>query len=136
MHTDLLFESDRFNLSEVKPHFINPICFGEDVAAWLRSKLIERGIATIAPDQEDWGWYIEAAFNQSNYFLGIGGNAEESGSDPNQGEWRIMVEKKRSLADKLFQRNVVSTDDPMFRLIAEIIYAEPDFKNARVDAGA
>ena len=42
MHVELLFfESNRFNLSEVKSHFINPICFGEDVAAWLRSRLID-----------------------------------------------------------------------------------------------
>jgi hypothetical protein len=33
---DILFETDRFNVSEVKRHFINPCCFGEDLAGWLR----------------------------------------------------------------------------------------------------
>jgi hypothetical protein len=54
MHLDLLFNSNRLNLSEVRSHFINPICFGEDVAAWLRSRRIERGVPTIEPGQEDW----------------------------------------------------------------------------------
>ena len=136
MHVGLLFQSNRFNLSEVKSHFINPICFGEDVAAWLRSRLIERGVPTIEPGQEDWGWYIEAKLNDSNYFLGIGGNSEDSRSDPNQGEWRIIVEKRRSLSEKLFRKNVENSDDPMFKLVAEIIHAEPDFKNIRMNAGA
>jgi len=33
----------RFNLSTAKEYFINPDCFGEDLAAWLRDKLTERG---------------------------------------------------------------------------------------------
>lgn len=48
MPPDILFDTNRFNLSEVKEHFINPGCFGEDLAVWLRAKLIERGIPRIS----------------------------------------------------------------------------------------
>ena len=41
---DILFRTKRFNLSTAKEYFINPDCFGEDLAAWLRDKLTERGI--------------------------------------------------------------------------------------------
>ena len=133
MHHDILFESNRFNLSEPKKHFINPNCYGEDLAAWLRSKLIERGVPTIEPGQEDWGWYIESKLDDSGYFIGIGGNADDSSADPNQGEWRIMVEKKRSLSEKLLRKNFLAADDPMFALLESIIRGEPDFTNIRQD---
>jgi hypothetical protein len=128
---DILFDTNRFNLSEVKPHFINPCCFGEDLAAWLRAKLIERAIPTIEPGQEDWGWYVEARIGDANYFIGVGGNPDESARDPNEGEWRIIIEKHRRLLDKITGRNKESPDEPMFDVIEEILRAEPDFGNVR-----
>ena len=129
--SDVLFETGRFNLSEVKPHFINPCCFGEDLAAWLRAKLIERGMTTIEPGQEDWGWYIETRIGGTAYFIGIGGNVDEAGREQNDGEWRLMIEKHRSLTDKITGRNKISPDDPIFGVVEEILRAEPDFRNVR-----
>jgi hypothetical protein len=51
---DLLFRSSRFNLSEVGEQFINPCCFGEDLAAWLREKLSASGMQVDPSGQEDW----------------------------------------------------------------------------------
>lgn len=39
MRDDITIETDIFDHWEVKPHFINPCCFGEDFAAWLRGRL-------------------------------------------------------------------------------------------------
>jgi len=133
MHFDILFDTDRFNLSETKEHFINPCCFGEDLAAWLRGKLLERGFPTIKPGQEDWGWYIESALEGNSYFIGIGGSAEESAPEPNFGQWRIMVEKRRSLWEKLSGRNKTSLGDPIFGVIREILKREDDFKDIRYE---
>jgi hypothetical protein len=69
----LLFRTSRFNLSKVGAHFINPCCFGEDLAAWLRLKLTEHGIETSEPYQEDWGWEFRAASTEGIYYLGMGG---------------------------------------------------------------
>jgi hypothetical protein len=131
MHHDLLFETNRFNLSEVKEHFINPCCFGEDLAGWLRGKLIERGIRVDQPGQEDWGWYLGANYQGGSYFIGIGGNADESSKDKNQGEWRIMVERVRSIWEKLTQKKEASDGDPMIAVIREILEKEPDLRNVR-----
>ena len=127
----MLFDSDRFNPSEAKEHFINPDCFGEDFAAWLRSKLFERSIPTIEPGQEDWGWYIEARLGDTAYFIGVGGNSNESATHPNAGEWRIMIEKHRSMWEKLTGKNQASRSDPIFAIIRDILEREPDFKNVR-----
>lgn len=69
MRRDLLFETARFDLSVVGAHFINPCCFGEDAAAWLRARLVERGVDAGAPFQEDWGWGLGATHAGGRYFV-------------------------------------------------------------------
>lgn len=133
MRHDLLFETNRFNLSEVKEHFINPCCFGEDVAAWLRGRLLEKGIEMSEPDQEDWGWYISGSHKENDYFVGVGGNADEGSEDKNQGEWRIMVEKRRSVWEKLTGKNEMNAGDDMLQVIHGVVENEPDFKNVRYE---
>jgi len=133
MRYDLLFETNRFNLSEVKEHFINPCCFGEDLAAWLRGKLREKGIEMSEPDQEDWGWYISGTFKGNDYFVGIGGNADEASDEKNQGEWRIMVEKRRSVWQKLSGKNEMSESDELLQTVREILQAEPGFEKLRFE---
>ena len=52
-------ETDLFEHREVKPHFINPCCFGEDFAAWLKeqlSPLVDSGFNFSKINQEDYGW--------------------------------------------------------------------------------
>ena len=136
MEDDLLFETDRFNLSEVKNHFINPCCFGEDVAAWLREELLGEGINVTEPDQEDWGWYIEAEYRGDSYFIGIGGNTDEFSEKRNQGEWRILVEKNRSTWQKLTHRDDVSSANELMNIIRRIVEKESGVKNVRFENGA
>ena len=103
--TDILFRTDRFNLSESRPHFINENCFGEDLAAWLRTKLLEKGVATGEPYQEDWGWEMDAGHESVTYLVGVGGNSDEDPKDANLGEWRVMVTRIRSMKEKLLGKN-------------------------------
>ena len=131
MAHDLLFESSRFNLTVVQAHFINPCCFGEDLAEWLRGRLAEGGIAASEPGQEDWGWYLGAAHAGANYFIAVGGNADEPAAGANHGEWRIGVERVRSLTDKLLGRNQMREDDPLLSKIEAVLCAQPDFENVR-----
>jgi hypothetical protein len=85
---DLLFDTARFNLSRVAAHFINPCCFGEGVAAWLRDRLVERGVEAGAPFQEDWGWGLGATHAGAAYFVGVGGIPAEppDPARPDRGE--------------------------------------------------
>jgi hypothetical protein len=131
IRADILFETNRFNLSEVQPHFINDICFGEDAAAWLRERLMEIGTTVAEPAQEDWGWYIEATHDGASYFVGIGGNPQDGAPDKNAGEWRVMIEKHRSFWEKLTSKNQMAPDDTLLLIIRGIIEAEPDFSNVR-----
>ena len=119
------FKTNRFNLSKVGTHFINPCCFGEDLAAWLRGKLTELGIETREPYQEDWGWELPARLPKGSYFLCISGNSEGSHTDIDDGEWGIIVEKKRSVGQVLTGNGKITADDEMVRTLEEILTKEP-----------
>jgi hypothetical protein len=124
---DILFTTSRFNLTEVKEHFINPCCFGEDLAAWLRTTLRERGVDVSEPGQEDWGWYLFARLGEDSYFLGVNGNPDQPGAD--LGEWRVAVEKKRKIWQRVRGRGKIAASDRMTVLIEEILQAQKDFGN-------
>jgi len=123
---DLLFTTGRFNLSQAQKHFINPCCFGEDLAAWLRTKLAEKDINASEPGQEDWGWYLRAKRGNNSYLLGVGGNSENS-TNRDYGEWRIFVVRKRTIWDRIAGKGKIADDDPMLQIIEEILRAEADF---------
>jgi hypothetical protein len=123
----ILFRSNYFNLSKVGEHFINPCCFGEDLATWLRSKLAGKSIETAPPYQEDWGWELPAKTGRDSYYLCMSGNADNSGND--EGEWRIIFEKRRSIWERLTGRGKIAADDPLVRLVEEILATDPAIGN-------
>ena len=125
----ILFRSNRFNLSKVGEHFINPCCFGEDLAAWLRPKLAVKNIETATPNQEDWGWELPAKCEGDFYYLCVSGNADNPGND--EGEWRIVVEKRRSIWERLTGRGKIAADDPLVRLVEETLSQEPVIRNVQ-----
>jgi len=86
------------SISVTKPHFINPNCFGEDLADWLKNKLAGKRINVDRFGQEDWGWYLEANNAGHSYLLGMNGIPDEARSGRKDfGEWRLIVKKIRSL---------------------------------------
>jgi hypothetical protein len=133
MRHDLLFETSRFNLSVPGAHFINPTCYGEDVAAWLRERLAAHGVRASAPGQEDWGWYLDAEHDGRAYLLGVGGNADDAPGAPDRGEWRVIVEKRRTLVERLTGRGRLADDEPIVLLLRRILEAEPGLANVRHD---
>jgi hypothetical protein len=128
---DILFETDSFNVSQVKEHFINPCCFGEDLAQWLGDRLTEKGVITAPPGQEDWGWYLFGQRGPERYFLGVCGYRCEDAVGKNEGEWRIMVERRRSLWDKIRVRNKITDTDPILSIIEDILREQKDVRNMR-----
>ena len=126
---DILFRSGSFNLSKVGEHFINPCCFGEDLATWLQPRLTIKGIETAKPYQEDWGWELPVKCGQSSYYLCMSGNADDEGSD--QGEWRIIVQKRRSILERLIGTGEIADPDPLIGIIEQILSEEPIISNVQ-----
>ena len=124
----ILFKTNRFNLSKVGEHFINPCCFGEDLAAWLRIKFSERGALVRDPYQEDWGWELPVTHQGDSYYLCLSGNSDESSANRDEGEWGIIVEKKRSIAQRLRGLGKITANDKLVQTLQEILAAEPAFR--------
>ena len=95
IRTVVTFESTAFNMTEPKDYFINPCCFGDDVAEWLIGELRKQGMGTDErPGQEDFGWYVNFELAGIGHTFIIGhrphGKTEE-------GAWIGWLERKRGL---------------------------------------
>jgi hypothetical protein len=93
IRTVVTFESTAFNMAEPKDYFINPCCFGDDVAKWMIQELRKQGIKTEeTPDQEDFGWYLDFEVRVTGHTFVIGhrpsGNSEA-------GTWIGWLERRR-----------------------------------------
>jgi hypothetical protein len=128
---DILFRSSLFNLSKVGEHFINPCCFGEDLAAWLVPRLTANQVETGQPYQEDWGWELPATFGNHSYYVCLSGNADNSGELKDEGEWRIIVAKRRSIWQRLGRKGTIAADDPLIKIIETILTKESAIREVR-----
>jgi hypothetical protein len=87
-----IVESDRFEHRIVQPHFINPCCFGEDLATWLREQLrglSARGFEIDPPLQEDYGWGFWLRNGKSKFWLALSYVGEGPTEDPAQ--WGVSI---------------------------------------------
>jgi hypothetical protein len=85
--TYVTFKSSAFNATEVREYFINPCCFGDDLAKWLIQEMQKQGIEVDKePGQEDFGWYISFRCGGERYDFIIGCGEDE-------GEWTGWLER-------------------------------------------
>ena len=70
----ITIETDLFEHRKVGPHFINPCCFGEDLAAWLKhelSTLVGVDFTLSDPIQEDYGWGFWANHGEDPFWIAL-----------------------------------------------------------------
>lgn len=123
----LIFETDRFNVTQPKEYYINECCYGDDAAAWLRGRLADSNIEATEPGQEDWGWYIYVFHHGNRYFIGITGYAQDETAS-NCGEWRLMIGKRRSLREMITGKNRMLQNEPIIGILTRILDAHSDMK--------
>jgi hypothetical protein len=100
IRTVVTFESTAFNMTETKEYFINPCCFGDDLANWLISELRKRGVKTDKrPDQEDFGWYLNFEVTGIGHTFVIG---HRPTGESEQGTWIGWLERNRGFVASLF----------------------------------
>lgn len=86
-------ETDIFEHQEVKPHFINPCCFGEDFAAWLKhalSQCPDFQFELSEPNQEDYGWGLWASQGKDRFWIAL--SYVGDGPQKAPGQWVISVD--------------------------------------------
>ena len=73
----VVVETDLFEHREVKPHFMNPCCFGEDFAAWLKQELVrfpDLHFELSEAIQEDYGGFLGETWQGSSPSSAIEGS--------------------------------------------------------------
>lgn len=126
------FTMTKFDASKEPPNPINPVA-GQKLLSWLRKELIKTGWEVTEPDAEDWGWYVMAQKNGTSYLVGASG--EPDGGTPPTG-WRVQIDKKRTLMQKLTGKNKLSDDDCLTREIESLVRRDTSTTKLEVDKHA
>lgn len=121
--------TDLFNCTEVKPHFINPCCFGEDFAQWLKERLSPlqgSGFRLSELIQEDYGWGFWAHKGMDSFWVSIGPMGSD-GPEEYDGEWGISVsyDPGLNIAKRLFHKPDRSAFEVLCIKVADALESEP-----------
>src|SRR6476660_429349 len=92
LHAELTIETALFEHQEVKEHFINEFCFGEDFAAWLHPKLAKigpQGFTVEESIQEDNGWGFWVRRDKDAFWVELSFIADDTREGP--AKWVVSV---------------------------------------------
>ena len=107
MNVLITVETDMFEHREVKPHFINPCCFGEDFAAWLKqqlSPLTSIGFILSEPIQEDYGWGFWASHGRDRFWVALSYVGDGPQEAPAQWVISVNYDPGLNLIKRLFHK--------------------------------
>ncbi|MGH9800366.1 MAG: hypothetical protein ACRD82_08385 [Blastocatellia bacterium] len=85
--THVTFVTKLFNTTEEKDYFINPTCFGDDLAEWLIKRLNK---VDPKPTQEDWGWCFSVEVGQRGFLVCLGYYED----DDTPSTWLVFIESR------------------------------------------
>ena len=129
MRSVVTFESGAFNVTEARDYFINPACFGDDVAKWLIGRLRQAGFETDEePGQEDFEWYFEFRVAEGEHCCVIGYRPGD-GADP--GVWIAWLERSRGLLGSLFMGRNRGIADGAIGAIHKALSGPSEISNLR-----
>jgi hypothetical protein len=127
--TVVTFKSRAFNTSMPKPSFVNPECFGDDVAAWLIGQLRARGLETAEqPGAEDFGWYVRFTQNDTPYCAVVGYRPDHG---PDGGDWVVWLERDAGFFGSLLGRRDKGIQHEAAHLLHEILSASGELRHIR-----
>src|SRR5580658_10376925 len=127
--TVVTFESTAFNMTEPKPHFINPCCFGDDVAKWLIAELRKQGLKTDEnPGQEDSGWYLNFEVTGAGHTFVIG---HRPTGESEAGTWIGWFERRRGFIGSLLGGRQHGIQPSAVEVIDKILSNSPLIRDVR-----
>ena len=127
MRTHVTFLSNAFNRTEERENFINPHCFGEDLARWMIPRFTDTHL-TVEPEpcQEDWGWEAFVTCDGKGFIVGIGPYELD-------GElgWLCFVESRSPLYKKLVGATDASEQQRVCAAVHSVLASAPEIRDIR-----
>jgi hypothetical protein len=130
IRTIVSFKTEAFNVTEARNYFINPCCFGDDVAKWLIQELRSRGVnADNDPGQEDFGWYFNFQVTGTSHTFVIGHcpGLVEGG----EGTWVVWIERHRGLVGSLLGARKRGINPAAPQTLHSILSSSPQIRDIR-----
>ena len=125
MRTEATFRSSAFNTSEVKSYFINPCCFGDDLAKWMMAGLRAAGVRTNdQPRQEDFGWYFEFEVPGGQHCCVLG---YQEGHP--EGQWLLWLERSRGFLGSILSMRKRGIDAAAVQVLQDILAKAPEIRD-------
>jgi hypothetical protein len=124
MKTQVTFRSSKFPPYEGEEEQINPGLWGKRLAEYLVRGLSEKGIKTLEPVAEDWGWYIP--IENDGFRLGICCGHQNGDDD----EFLCFTDPSTPVVRKLFKK--IDTTEQLSWLteaIQQILASDPDIRD-------
>lgn len=126
IRTVVTFTSSAFDTTEPKDYFVNPCCFGDDLAKWLIEQFKHHRIAVDEePGQEDYGWYVTFRANGTPHWFLFSFR-----SSPDGGEWIGFVERS-GFFRSLMRRSAKDVEASAVKTIHLMFNAAPIIHNLR-----
>jgi len=125
MPTEATFKSSAFNTAETRPYFINPECYGDDLAKWMMARLRAAGYQTAdEPGQEDFGWYFDFVVPAGTHCVVLGYQHD----DP-EGQWILTLERSRGLIGSVLGRRNKGIDEEAVQAITGVLAGASEIRD-------
>jgi hypothetical protein len=122
------FNSSAFNTTDPKDYFINPCCFGDDLAIWFSDQLRRKGHRVVgAPGQEDFGWFFNFVVSGVEHCFVIG---HRPGDEQDEPTWIGRLERTGFLTSLLGRRKK-NLQAGAALAIHEVLSTSPQIRNVR-----
>ena len=127
----IFVSTDLFEVTTVGEDFINPRCFGEDFARFLREKLVKEGITSSDPIQEEFGWVLLLGEAPQRLTLSLGVLDDSIGQIP--AVWRVDLAFEKALngLGAWFRRVPETELDSTFGLVQSLLSTDPRLRVAK-----
>jgi len=127
----IMIETDRFEHSEVKPHFINRCCFGEDFAVWLKREL-ERSpdfdFELSEPIQEDYGWGVWASRGRERFWIALSYVGDGPQVPPAQWVVSVTTDPIRNLVRRLLRGTDNEALDTLKKRVRQVLEGDREIR--------
>jgi len=128
LYTQLQFETSRFRLLHYEMRYDPHLLPGVDVAHWLGEHLKSLDCQVSAPRRSGDAWVIEVEVTDNAYLIGVRVRPLHESNAGNLAVWCVVIEKQRTLLQRLLLRNDLAPDDMLCSCLFDLLKRQMDFR--------